>query len=359
VASVDRGAAPGPVGPRQFLDQMIDRFDEASAGMGVDTRQYLIAGRRFELRFAGPALVTPLSAAFEHLRCRDGDEADMTVFLYDSASTGVRRPPAPWHPEQVDTRGLVGGFSDGPYRTVFEMWLRFLTVVDLDRRLAACWMANAERLSAPARAAPLWKLMQSYFVAHGLVVAHGGAVGRDRGGVLLAGQSGAGKSSTALACLTSSLRYAADDYCILDPTTEPHVHSLYCTGKRDAADHERRPVLAPMLANAGSLDREKAIYFLHPTLGDRLTSGFPLRAIVAPRVEPGAETVLRPTSRGTALVALAATTVLQAPHGAQETLEAVASLVESLPAYELVLGSGADRAPALLTSLLDDLERTS
>ena len=112
---------------------------------------------------------------------------------------------------------------------------------------------------------------------------HGGAVGRHGVGVLVVGPSGAGKSTTTLACLEAGMEYAGDDYVIVD-VDEPTVHSLYSTVKLEPDNLDRFPTLAPLVANAGRLESQKAIVRLHEHRGDRLVNSLRLRAIVLPRV---------------------------------------------------------------------------
>ena len=103
------------------------------------------------------------------------------------------------------------------------------------------------------------------------------------GGVLIAGKSGSGKSTTTLACLTSGLLYAGDDYVLADVAAEPYVHSLYSTAKLVPDNCDRFPQLRPLVSNPDKLDEQKALIYLREALSRQYcprlsTSGHPSAA---------------------------------------------------------------------------------
>jgi len=340
-------------GVEAFCDQLARAHSAAEDACGTVARSFRIGERMVELRFAGPALVTPLSAALAHLGCTPSRQADLTVCLFDSASTATPPPPRPWTNEQVRESGVVADFCNARFHTVYQVAARLLTVLDRDRRLAVCWTPDADDLAMPERAAPLRRLLQAWAADRGTLLVHGGAVGRSDGGVLVVGQGGAGKSTTALACLQSPLQYAADDYCLVDPGPRPWVHSLYCTGKTDVTGLARLPFLAPMVSNRDRGIDEKALCALHDHVPGALTAGFPLRAVLVPRLTREPTTTVAPSSPGAMLHALAPTTVLLSPQTAARVLPVLAGLARRLPVYELAVGEDASTIPAAIVDLLD------
>ena len=122
-----------------------------------------------------------------------------------------------------------------------------------------------------------------------LQLMHAGAVGYADGGVLLAGKSGSGKSTTALACLASDLLFASDDYVCVATTAQPWVHSLYSTAKLVPGNLSRFPELSGKLSNPDRLTTEKAMVNVHAHFPAKVLSGFPIRAILLPRAGAGAD----------------------------------------------------------------------
>jgi len=323
---------------------------------GASTRRfYRVAGQVLCLRFAGPALLDPIGAALAHLACDPVRHPTLTVRLWDRRSTDQAPPPPPWSPDDLRQAGVVRGFTDARFHTVFQVTTGLFTMLDRARELAVAWVRDAEDLPMPERAAPLRRLLPAWLADHGIVLAHAGVVGRPAGGVLLVGAGGAGKSNTALACLGSPLLFAGDDYCLVDVTGTHRAYSLYSTAKTHWGDLTRLSFLAPMVENPDRLGHEKAVYFLHRHVPEQLTTGFPLRAVLVVRVSGRRDTTLAPAPRGTVLQALAPSTVLLAPQSGAWTLAGLGRLVQDLPAYELRAGTDPDQIPAIILDLLSRL----
>jgi hypothetical protein len=168
---------------------------------------------------------------------------------------------------------------------------------------------------------------------------------------LLAGRGGSGKSTTALACLSAGMRYAADDYCLLANDPQPTVYSLYNTGKLETAQAQRFPQLAHLARNSG----DKAVFFLNEQFPAQLVAEMPLRAILLPRVTGQRETILQPAAPGEALQALAPSTIFQLPGGGAADFRFLAVLVKQLPCYRLGLGTEIERIPQVISRLLESL----
>jgi hypothetical protein len=186
----------------------------------------------------------------------------------------------------------------------------------------------------------------------GVQLTHAAAVGGANGAALLVGPGGSGKSTTALGCLRSSLRYLADDYCLVDSSPEPVVHSLYNSGKVGVRDEARFGWLRPAWA---AQDVEKALYFLYPTLEHRLVSELPLRVILVATVTGRPETTLTPVSGMEALRAVAPSTLLQLRVGVDSTraMTRMADVARRLPAYRLGLGTAVDQIPETIARLVE------
>ena len=85
-----------------------------------------------------------------------------------------------------------------------------------------------------------------------------------------------------------------------------------------------------------------------------MSSGFPLRAIIAPRVQ-GDKPRLSPLPAAQALAALAPSTLLQLVPGGQEALSAMAKLLDRVPAFRLEVGGPTELIPPTIQALLQEL----
>jgi hypothetical protein len=182
---------------------------------------------------------------------------------------------------------------------------------------------------------------------------HGAAVGESGRGILILGAGGAGKTTTALACLEAGMTYAGDDRCLLSMSGAPYVHSLYGTAK--LSDVSQFPALSAIVDVAGSRPNEKAMYRLHRLSDSTLDRGFRLQAIVLARIEGIQETRFRPASHAAGFLALAASGALYPPEMRKQALRCFDSAARRLPVYELTLGANIRSSPDAIKRLLCEL----
>jgi hypothetical protein len=181
---------------------------------------------------------------------------------------------------------------------------------------------------------------------------HAAAVGFAEGGVLIAGPGGCGKSTTALACLDSELLYAGDDYVLVQHAPSPHVYCLYGTAKLEPDNLARFPGVRAYLDNADRLDREKALVYFRSWRPGKLSAGFPIRALVTPRVTGRRDTLLIRTGAVEAVKALAPTTLYHLLGGERKAFAKIAALVRQLPCYVLEVGTDLSQIPVRIAELL-------
>jgi hypothetical protein len=204
---------------------------------------------------------------------------------------------------------------------------------------AAFWVRDAGVLTRWETAAPLRTLLRWALRRHGLHVVHAAAVVGARGAALLAGASGAGKSTTALAAAEAGLGFIADDYCAIAPCAPPRAHALCAVGKLESPWPGLR-----RLPGGPTPDGK------HIVVPDGLTREAPLASIVLPRVG-GAAPGLERARPAEALSALAGSLLLL-PGSRQADLAALGVLARSLPAYRLTTGPDPHVAAALLAEHL-------
>jgi hypothetical protein len=347
-------AATAPAGPAPTLAGLHDDFERAAdaAGGSVDLR-LAIAGRPVCIRFAGEAAAEALRPAFAHLEAREAEPPALTLHVWDSE----RPAPAPPRSAEADagTAGTGPSYyseSDG-FRALHQPASDVFSVLTTEADRGWFWMPDAEGLPYWDYTAPFRHLLSWWLDAEGFRHVHGGAVGTADGGVLLVGPGGSGKSTTALASLLDErLRYAGDDYVAVGSGREPVVHSLYCSGKVHPEDLHRLPHLEPALANGRPAD-EKAVFYVERTFPGRSIAGFPLRAIVVPRVTDRRAARAVPGTQVAALAALAPSTIFQLHPPARDALAQMAQLVRRVPTYVLELGTDVETIPAALLRLLE------
>jgi hypothetical protein len=326
-------------------------FAAAVERAGLVERSYEIAGQAVTCRFAGEEMVR-VGRALDHLRT-PATRAGLTIDIWDSESTGGATPPLLG--EQLSTEDGPMYYYERDGVQALNRW-RTLSVLDAESAEAWFWAPEPDAILSWDRAAPLRAILHWWLGRQGILQLHGGAVGTVDGGVLLVGRGGSGKSTTSLACLTAGLRYAGDDYVAVAPGPEPWVHSLYSSGKLEDHQLARFPGLAGAVGNPGREAGEKAVVYVEEAAPGAAIAGFPLRAILVPRVvAESPETRAVPRPAGATLAALAPSTIFQLYPPQQGALADMGALVGRVPCFTLELGSDVERIPDAVFELLEAL----
>ncbi len=351
---------------RQLLDRLEQSFlnDAATAG-GPVQQWYRIGGHDVCVRTIPEQDARRLRPALGHLAMPEApaSAAGLTISAWSGATPSappvladlLRRLRTDWRLE-CGPRGEVLELHSVGISAIYNAGPNVLTVVDFDQNRG--WLLKLDDGDFPywEVGSPFRFLLHEWFAARGLQYVHAAAVGTEKGGVLLVGKGGSGKSTTALLCAAAGMHYAGDDYCLIDPS-RAWAHSLYNTGKlKGSEDYARLPELKGLSTNPDSFERGgdgKGVYFLDEIWPDRIVAGIPLRAIVVPCITGQAATRLEPCSPFDALVAMLPSTVAQLPAAANEDCDRMVALAEKLPAYLLHLGTDTRGIPSALTTLLN------
>jgi hypothetical protein len=362
------GGRPTPSAPavrgRQLSAFLEEYFEEAAARAPVFETRLLVAGRPLRIRCMDGILSRQLCLALSHLRHEFSGDGDLTIHVWDGDAAG---PPSnlllssylqtlyrDWT-ACCGTRGELRGFYSPGLPAFYMPGADVLNLVDTANRRAFFFKRDASPLPYWEPGSPFRAILHTWLSAAGLQFVHGGAVGESGGGVLLAGRGGSGKSTTTLLCLNAGMLYAGDDYCAVDYAAPVCVHSLYNTVKLLPRDLERFPELVPRIWNPQSLvenSPDKATFFLGDLAPDRMSAGFPLRAVLMPRVTAHTDTYLSPCGPAEALAAMAPSTVAQLPNSGQTDMERMAAIAAGLPTYTLHLGTDLSQIPDVVRSAL-------
>jgi hypothetical protein len=341
--------------PAAFFETVYQAFQQAEQVVGGSLdRFYSIDSHTIRLRFAGSAVVPHITPALEHLATGPSSDPALTVCLWDSASTDTNIPRPPWSGYAYTPRGDVSGYNNDRIHTAYHVGADVLNLLDTGRDLAIYCTRDARRLPSYETGAPLRTILHWWMRPYRRQFIHGGAVGTANGGVLLTGKGGSGKSTTALACLHSELVYVSDDYCLLAIDPVPYAYSIYNSAKLNPDDICRVPYLRSAISNADRLDTQKALFFLQQHYPEKLVAGFPIRAILLPRVTGRLETTLTPASPMASLRALVPSTMRQLPGADKATLQIIEQFIEQVPSYHLELGTDLVQVPEVIFGLLSE-----
>jgi hypothetical protein len=344
-----------------YFNEAFKVFADAAKNTSAVDQCYTIANHTVRLRFAGQTLLDALAPALEHLVAESVSGQALTVCLWDSASTKTLFPPFPWEENatiattfQNPNEGTnpVIYFKDERILGAYQIGTKTLSMLDTELNTAIFWVPDAGRITYYERSSPLRTIFQWWAKKYSLQLLHAGAVGTNAGGILLVGEGGSGKSTTALACLDSELSYVSDDYCLLDMDSHPYAHSVYCSAKISREGVVRFPYLVSAVENKERLQEEKALLFLNKHWPKKVTKGFPVRALLIPRIMDIKRTNLIPTSPRNGLMALAPSTLFQLRGACQADLTFMAELTRLIPSFILELGNDTSNIPNFILELV-------
>jgi hypothetical protein len=322
-----------------FCAAAAGEFEVAGERAGVVVAQLRFGASVVRLRFAGVGLADLLLGALAGRREEVAGEVHATIDVWEAAACPAGAVAAPWTIADIGPGGLVRGPDVDRVVAVHDTYTGAITVADRVERAVLYRVRDCAAVPWWERAAPLRAALYWALVGPGRHFVHAGAVGDDRGGVLLAGASGSGKTTVALAALTHGLGYVADDYVLLHTTDQPHAIALYRTASiRQAPDDEHKTVVDVAESRPGSL-----------------RASLPVSAVIVPRIR-GGRACLRRVGPAETLRALAPTTLLQFPLGDRAALGSLAALVRRVPCFGLDVG---DDASELAAAVQQALERSA
>jgi hypothetical protein len=345
--AVDRSGAKMP--GISALDELVDDWDDLvspTTNANTKANAYDVAGRRVLITASDRPLGEKVLRSLAHLRVDDHGPPSLEVIVCEGRQLG-------WDPYRMfgpatspSGRAVVVRSSGSLCR--FDPGDGILNVLDRTRRRAIFWAADQATLPYWEEHAPFRHIFGWWLEAAGFTVAHASGVGTPAGGAIVVGASGSGKSTVALSCLGSGLRCSGDDYQLLKTDGEPHTFSLYSCVKLEPNNVARFPRLAGSAEMVGG----KARFFLNELWPDVLTRGFPIRAVLVPKVTGGTSRLV-PISGGAALAALAPSSILMMHAVQGDPLGAMARIVSKANTFRLELGRDMQRLPSLVRQALE------
>jgi hypothetical protein len=318
---------------------------------------YLFAGRTVHVRVLGRELAETIDRPFSHLRIdQPVSQPQLTIELWDAHSGRSGSGEEPLNGD--------GGWYEN---TVMSNQERFIgqqlphTFSCLDRKSARIVgsIAWRNRLFVYERAKPLARLLLQWHNDVGVQVIHAALIARANSGLLLAGKSGSGKSTSSLACMIAGFDFLSEDFVGLQLCGDgaSFGHSLYNSVFLKSDHLARFTNLNPYAVRGRLPHEEKSAIILSQVFPDRLVRVAQIRALLLPRVIPIRHTQLRPASKGEALLALGPSSLLQIPNRGLGVrgFDTMAQLVERTPCFHLAVGSNVASIPRVVDELLATL----
>lgn len=309
------------------------------------------AGGPIRLRVVGRRLAVHLGASLGHLAGRE-QAAALDIDLWDQAATGVGCPLSS-DPSAFprDVNGTLVRVEPAGRCRLWTGGNGSVTELDIAGGRMVGWRADGSRLSLEERGRPFPVVLQAWLQSRGVVTVHAAAVACDGRAALIVGDSGSGKSTTALVCAAAGLGFLGDDQVAISWSGgTATAHSLFASARVDGLGEqvwEAFPEAVHPPANGAG----KALVLLAPPAATVVPSAAVVAVIVA-TVSPGEDSRL---DRGTAKDALRATvpsTLLGVVDDRATVLQACARALLGRTTYRLRLGRDLEAVPALVARAL-------
>lgn len=347
------------VAPADYLAAALERADDALRASGTIGRAFRIAGRTLRFRFAGPALAHAMTRALTHLADDVPGRADLDISVFDTETSGVAMLPPPWRDGELRVHGEIESLIDAGLYAHFNVYHGSLIILDPSAGRGVYWMPDPTCFPDHETATPVISLFQGWLGPSGLALVHAAAVGTDRGGALLVGVNGAGKSNTVLSCLGSELGFVGDDRCLIGCDPDPVAYSLYSSAKIWGGDESEIPSMARLGDHCELMSTGKTVIFLNECAPGSLRAGTPITCILYPQVTDRRATAIRPAQRAPGVRMLASETALRWPATGRQTVGAISEVFRRAPVHTLELGTDRTRiAPVILDFLESGAGRT-
>jgi hypothetical protein len=231
---------------------------------------------------------------------------------------------------------------------------RILSVLDRQTDTAVCWVADADGLPYWEQGAPLRHVLHWWMQARGLQLAHAACIGTPKGGVLLVGRGGSGKSTTALASLRAGLRYVGDDYLLVETGPKVTAYSMYNSAKLHVEQMNRFPDLIDRPIAYAEHGQEKVLAFMHERYPDQTVDSLEVRGVLVPTVIGTGHTRLEQLSRAQALAALAPSTVMQLPGAGNGAMAIMGAVLRAVPCRRILLGPDLKEASDVIAAFIEE-----
>jgi hypothetical protein len=235
---------------------------------------------------------------------------------------------------------------------VLDIHTKVLHVIDKKQKLALYWINDTADLPWWIGGSPLQLILHWWMSSLGIQLTHAAAIGYPEGGVLLAGKSGSGKSTTSLACMKQGMKYISEDYCLLSDLPEICAFSVYNSAKITGKTLELFPELEKRVENLSRTPEDKAFLFHQKFQPEKILLGCPLKAVIALNIVDSEDSRLQPILSHDALAALSVSTMWQLTHTGPSVFNHLKRVTESLPCYRLHLGRDLTQSPELIGGLL-------
>lgn len=233
-----------------------------SAEFGVSLHYYDLAGVTICIRLHDKSLESPFLRAITHLKVEEG-QAKYVIDVWDCKRNNLSFPKFNYGVDDVKLRGEIPNYSGSGISFAYFSHARMVHILNENKHHGIVALVDARQLPVFELACPFRAIFSWILRNNSRAMIHGAALADNNGdGYLILGKSGAGKSTSAISCFISGMKYIGDDLCAIGMLdNEIYVFSLYSSGKTYYSECEFLPLLSKYASSLKDKYFPKEIYF--------------------------------------------------------------------------------------------------
>jgi hypothetical protein len=327
----------------------------------IEIRHIFVGDMMIQCRFAGAALMPVIMPALEHLIIEATKESvtDYKIDIWDSESTNIDFPIAPCGIDDILVRGELDGFISERFEAAFFTHARMLTVIDHDEKHGVVCLATSSDIPAFELACPLRGILSWILRRNDIAMIHAASVGTSDGCVIIGGNSGAGKSSTALRGLAGGMFYLGDDICaISNKNNNSTVYGIYSSGKTLSSDLKFFPALTASIHSHFEEFYEKEVYFFYSQFKSQLPKSGKIKAVIIPHQDPSLAIGFQKIANANALSVICSSTKNLLPNAGNEMFYILSSILHQTSCYRFNLGNDPSLIVDTLANFISTLKKS-
>ena len=317
--------------------------------------EFELANRRIACCYQDPELATVFGRAIQHRAVAVSASPESVVHIIIGDTSGLKIPRLRGESVVIRHKHRVPSWSDQNRSVLFFPAQRGVAVYNHKTSNAFLWMPSVSAIPWWENASPLQWFHDLAATQFGQATIHAAAVGRSGKGVLIAGQSGTGKSTLALACLGAGLDFAGDDYCVAELGPHPVCHSLYNSAKWKNDARVVPKWLETVPAEVVDRSNAKGILYVAEYQPERIALELDVAAIVVPRQAGDAAPLLERCRPETVFRALAPSTLFQSEADGRKVITFLSELTRRSPGYVFHMPASSETCGAFLADNLDSI----
>ena len=187
---------------------------------------------------------------------------------------------------------------------------------------------------------------------------HAASIGTIDGSILIGGNSGAGKSSTALRSLVAGLSYHGDDICAVSIINDvPKVYSIYSSGKVLNVDLAKFPELHKSIYGHFEEWYDKEIFFFNRNFNSQIKKVGQIKAVIIPEQNINIEIGFQIITKAKVLSIISSSSKLLLPNAGNESYQVLAEILHLVPCFQFNLGNDPYKIAGTLKSFISQINK--